>query len=117
MVQARVTSFEWLSTQDHKSIQESFDTSSWLPDLARNNKNAARLAYAESVASYGKADPAGYGPNHFVAVFDRTYEKDAREHWTSNRVFGWGYAAILRAVENAIAACDSCQVFPHEISD
>ena len=116
MVQARVTSFDYVDAKQHKSVQESHDTSSWLPDLARKDKNAARLAYAESIASYGIVDPAGYSASHFVAVFDRSYEKDARERWTSNRVFGWGYAAILRAVENATAACDY-RGLPHDISD
>jgi len=72
-----------------------------------------RLAYAHDIASYGIADEELY----FTAIFDREDYKDSRERW-GNIVPGWGYAAILRAIENALDTLVGGFVcLPHKITD
>lgn len=117
LVSAKTVSFDYLSPSDHKSVQSCCDTKSYLPDIVRRaGKAIARLVYAVDIASYGKYDPAGNCASWFVAVLDREAFNDSREKW-GNRVNGWGWAAVTRAIENAIACHDNGYYLPHDILD
>lgn len=107
LVEAYSTCFDFArGREDWLNILSCMDTKSYLPGIAKKDRRIARLILASDFVQYGKSDPAGYGQSWWVAVSDREWEKDAREKWENNRVYGWGYAAIQRAVENCIAACN-----------
>ena len=113
LVEAKTTSFDYLTPQDHKSVQSCMDCKCWLPRIARGNRAMGRLAYAADIASYGIADEHGWN----TAIFDRSDYRDSREKW-GRIVPGWGYAAIQRAIDNAMDWLVGGYVcLPHELSD
>ena len=100
-------------------ILQCCDVKSWLPSIAKHDKQLARLAMAEACASYGWSDPAGYGIHEFVALdWEPHYHPenctlfDEQEKYT---VKGFGWAAVLRAIENAIAMCESSMTLPNKL--
>ena len=114
LVEAKSLSFGFARNRsDWLGLFSSMDTKrkdsngeNWLATIARDDKSLARLLLAYDFVHYGLSDPAGHGQSWWVAINDRIDEKEyAREHWTSNRVYGWGYTAIKRALDNALSTC------------
>jgi len=100
-------------------ILECMEVRSYLPAIAKQNKKLARLVMAEACASYGWSDPAGYGISEFIALdWEPHYHSDEYEIFDEEEkytVIGFGWAAVLRAVENAIAMCESSMTLPNKL--
>ena len=103
MVEALVTSFDYLNKGELKSMLDFSDCKRVLTrkDIGKADK---RLLLAAEMISYGIYDLATsyHGPQTpFVAILDRAGHRDSREKWEVN-VRGWGQAAFRRAVNLAI---------------
>ena len=103
-----------------KGILSCCDVKSWLPSIAKRDKQFARLAMAEACTSYGWSDPAGYGIHEFVAIADHDVHWHPEEYTLFDEqqrytVKGYGWAAVYRAVVNAIAMCESNTMLPFPI--
>jgi len=101
-------------------ILQCCDIKSWLPAIAKHNKGFARLVMAGECVSYGWSDPAGYGIHEFVAIADHDVHWHPEEYTLFDEqqrytVKGYGWAAVYRAVVNAIAMCESNTMLPFPI--
>ena len=106
LVTAYETAYSYVS--DWKSIIECMDLHSYLPEVAKVDKAHARLALAVELVRYGVCDAAGLCASQFEAAAERG------EHVSFGaQVKGYGHTALVRAIENAIAACNSCMLLPH----
>ena len=101
-------------------ILQCCDVRSFLPSIAKHDKQLARLVLAGECVSYGWSDPAGYGIHEFVAIVDHDVYWHPEEYTLFDEqqkytVKGFGWMAVYRAVVNAIAMCDSSMTLPYAI--
>ena len=102
LVESRNMSFKWdWHRKDWCKAIDGMDVT-----YLRGKRALARLVVAASAVEYGISDPNGYGNGAFICSMTKSGRVNL-PNWDkyAEPVSGWGYAALRRAIQEAIDLC------------